>query len=132
MIKYYIFRTFRMANKVRIMFFFLMAFFPGFWLSIWNKIGLLRGWLFHSVSLFLWAVDNALLAWLHSKTWKKVLKNQSLYFYDWLWLVGLVIILIRIYFCSSLTRNDKLTTFVYKLIDKRMWHFHRNEILLQH
>ena len=31
-----------------------MAFCPGFWLLFWNKSGLLRGWVFHSVSLFLW------------------------------------------------------------------------------
>ena len=30
------------------------AFCPGFWLSFWIKIELLRGWFFQSVFLFLW------------------------------------------------------------------------------
>ena len=40
------FRTFRVAKKIKINFFyFLKDFCLDFWLSLWNKIGLLRGWL---------------------------------------------------------------------------------------
>ena len=40
------------------------SFCPGSWITFWNKSGVLRRWLFHSVSLFLWVISQIISAWI--------------------------------------------------------------------